>query len=117
MFGHYNHQMVQNLFLLLNVGMWGIVTCFYYLFHLQLIMCLFPSFFCSLGPHFKQGINRDKSSEVASEERTNDSILFKDPEGGGLLLPEPSLSNTFSFPVLNPCLADFVLKAVCYLHA
>ena len=116
MFGHYNHQMVQNLFLLLNVGMWGIVTCFYYLFLLRLIMCLFPPFFCSLGPHFKQGISRDKSSEVASEEHTNDSILSKDPEGG-LLLPEQSLSNTFSFPVLNPCLADFVLKAVCYLHA
>ena len=74
-------------------------------------MCLFPPFFCSLGPHFKQGISRDKSSEVASEERTND------PEGGGLLLPEPSLSNTFNFPVLNPCLADFVLKAVWFLHA
>ncbi|KAG2534315.1 hypothetical protein PVAP13_9NG281746 [Panicum virgatum] len=30
-----------------------------------------------------KGISGDKSSEVASEERTNDSILFKDPEGGG----------------------------------
>ena len=85
-------------------------------FRLQLVMCLFPPFFCSLGPHFKQGISRDKSSEVASEEHTNDSILSKDPEGG-LLLPEQSLSNSFSFPVLNPCLADFILKAVCYLHA
>ena len=80
-------------------------------FLLQLVMCLFPPFFCSLEHHFKQGISGDKSSEVASEERTND------PEGGGLLLPEQSLSNTFSFPVLNPCLADFILKAVCYLHA
>jgi len=64
-----------------------------------------------------QGISGDKSSEVASEGCTNDSIPSKDPEGGGLLLPEPSLSNTFSFPVLNCCLDDFVLKAVCYLHA
>jgi hypothetical protein len=53
-------------------------------------MCLFPPFFCSLGTHFKQGISGDKSSAVASEECTNDSILSKAPEGGGLLLPEPS---------------------------
>ncbi|KAG2577872.1 hypothetical protein PVAP13_6NG128900 [Panicum virgatum] len=29
-----------------------------------------------------KGMSRDKSSEVASEEHTNDSILSKDPEGG-----------------------------------
>ena len=77
---------------------------------------LISSHFLFSGTHFKQGISRDKSSEVVSEGCTNDSIPSKDPEGGGLLLPEPSLSNTFSFPVLN-CLDDFVLKAVCYLHA
>ena len=77
---------------------------------------LISSHFLFSGTYFKQGISRDKSSEVASEGCTNDSIPSKDPEGG-LLLPEPSLSNTFSFPVLNPCLADFVLKAVWYLHA
>jgi len=43
---------------------------------------LISSHFLFSGTYFKQGISRDKSSEVASEGCTNDSIPSKDPEGG-----------------------------------
>ena len=114
-FSHYNHQRSKISFCCWIFGSGPLlrvsITFFFYNY------VLISSHFLFSGTYFKQGISRDKSSEVASEGCTNDSIPSKDPEGGGLLLPEPSLSNTFSFPVLNCCLDDFVLKAVCYLHA
>jgi len=75
------------------------------------LLCLFPTFFCSLGTHFEQGLSGHKSSTIGSGEPINDSVPPRDPEEGGLLLPEPIIRcSNFSFPVLNPS-----LKAECYL--
>jgi len=75
------------------------------------LLCLFPTFFFSLGTHFEQGLSGHKSSTIGSGEPINDSVPPRDPEEGGLLLPEPIIRcSIFSFPVLNPS-----LKAECYL--
>jgi len=75
------------------------------------LLCLFPTFFCSPGTHFEQGLSGHKSSTIGSGEPINDSVPPKDPEEGGLLLPQPIIRcSNFSFPVLNPS-----LKAECYL--
>ena len=55
-----------------------------------------PLSFCSLGTHFKQGLSGDKSSKMGSEGLINDSMPPKDPEEGGLLLPESSYTAVIS---------------------
>jgi transcription factor IIIB 90 kDa subunit len=78
---------------------------------LQQLLCLFLHLFCSLGTHCEQALSGDKSSTIGSGGLINDSVPPKDPEEGGLLLPEPSYTAVVSFFfVLNPC-----LKAECYL--
>jgi hypothetical protein len=49
------------------------------LFLLQLL-CLFPTFFYSLGTHFEQGLSGHKSSTIGSGELINDCVPPKDPE-------------------------------------
>jgi len=69
-------------------------------FFVKHVVCSFHPLLFSLGTHIQQGIRGDKSSTIASEE-LNDSVLSKDPEGGGLLLSEPSYSAIMLFFCLN----------------
>lgn len=95
------------LWILWYVALWHVISS------ISFLLCYnscayFPTFFCSLGTNFEQGLSGDKSSTIGSGELINDSVPPKDPEEGGLLLPEPSYAAVIS--VLYPC-----LKAECYL--
>jgi transcription factor IIIB subunit 2 len=65
--------------------------------------CAYFPPFSVLWEHFEQGLSGHKSSTNGSGELINDSVPPKDPEEGGLLLPEPIIRcSNFSFPILNP---------------